>query len=50
MAMVVVRWHEISKMAAARAAPARDAETNTPRLPPLLGRRENPDAIVPTLR
>lgn len=50
MAMVVVRWHEISKMAAARAAPARDAETNTPRLPPLLGRRENPEAIVPTLR
>lgn len=28
-----VTWHEISKMAAARAAPARDADTRTPREP-----------------
>jgi hypothetical protein len=37
-------------MAAARAAPALEAETSTPWLPPLLGRREKPEAIVPTLR
>lgn len=36
------RWHDISKMAAARAAPAREAGTRGPRLPALLGRRPNP--------
>lgn len=40
--MAVISWQESSKMAAARAAPARDAETATPRHPgALLGRRED---------
>lgn len=39
-----LRWREISKMAAARAAPARDADTATPRLE---SRRVPTDSRVP---
>lgn len=47
--LVACRWHDISKMAAARAAPARDAGTKGPRLSPLLGLLVNAQLSGPAL-